>query len=388
MKRARVNILCLVLIALLVSSCGFLRLEQHVRSHPDDWTMYGGSAARLNSVPQSLSLPLRQSWKCDTGSGFGNGTPTVTDSLVFVCNLQGELHVINITSGRRIGYTDLGSAIAGSPVSAGDYLYAGLAKGKRCLVAYNLRTGTIQWEADVSEMETSPLMLVNHLYVTTLDGFLVCVENISGRVEWQFQVPQRDMRVGIRSSPASDGQMVFFGADDGKVYAVRTQDKKLAWTFSSKEAIVATPSVTQGVVYVGSLDQHMYAIRADSGVLVWKRDLGSPIYGSQAISGDRLFVGTADGTLHCLDAQSGSPQWSFLTSSVIGAAPLVAGSVVFIGSLDKHLYALDALTGTLLWKKELGARLRSSPVVWGKYLVLNIENRSVIALEPGEENSP
>src|SRR5947207_90493 len=45
---------------------------------------------------------------------------------------------------------------------------------------------------------------------------------------------------------------------------------KPLWSFSTADAISASPTVVDGVIYVGSWDGFSYAINTRSGALIWK----------------------------------------------------------------------------------------------------------------------
>ena len=371
--------------------CGLLRIDGGVRVHPDDWITYGGNPQHTNTAVHELHLPLVQLWEYDAGAGFGNTPVVVTDSLIFVGTLQGELHVIHLRTGKRVGAVDLGSAIVGTPIVRGELVYVALTHDEESLVAFNLQHGAPEWRAKVGDIETSPLRIENRLYVTTLQGTLVCIDQVDGAVIWNFELPvspdkggrgwpAEDRRKPIRSSPAADEGTIYFGADDGKFYAVRRLDGKFLWAFTTRGSIVSTPSVYENKIYFGSMDHTFYCLNASSGTLIWKRDLGSKLYGSQATSEGRVYTTTADGHVYCLDATTGETSWTFLAKSVMSSAPLIAGNILFVGSLDKHLYALDATSGELLWAQTFSSRIKCSPVAWGSFLVLLLEDRTVIVL--------
>ena len=368
-------------VAAWLIGCGTVRVERSLIVRADDWLMYGGSVGRTNVASYEVRPPLTQHWEYEAGGGFGGSSPAVTDSMVIVGTLSGELHVVSLRSGKRAGYSDLGAAIVGTPVIEGDAVYVALTRTRRSLVAYDVRTGEIIWGSELGDIETSPLVLSRRLYVTTMDGRLICANQTDGNVKWTFSVPSDQNKTAIRSSPAADSTAIFFGADDGKLYAVALADGKLRWTVGTDGSVVAAPTVRDGRVYVGSLDNHLYAVEAATGIVVWKRNLGSRIYGSQAVDEQRVVVGTADGTVFCLDAASGDIRWQYRAKSVVNSAPMISGKVVFIGSLDKSLYAIDADTGALLWTKAFEGRIRGTPVVWKNELIIQVEDRSIIALK-------
>jgi len=69
------------------------------------------------------------------------------------------------------------------------------------------------------------------------------------RIYWRFKTE------GTVSSAAvvADGR-VFFGSQDGNVYAVGLTDGKKIWSFPTDGAISASPIVLDGFVYVASND--------------------------------------------------------------------------------------------------------------------------------------
>lgn len=379
-----------------MSGCGLLRIDGGVRVHPDDWMTFGGNAQHTNVAVHELRLPLVKLWEYDAGAGFGNTPVVVVDSLIFVGTLHGELHVINLGTGKRVGSVDLGSAIMGTPIVRGELVYVPLTNNGENLVAFNLQRGVPEWRAKIGNIETSPLRIDNRIYVATLEGTLLCLDQVDGEVVWTYELPvipgkggrgwpEEERRKPIRSSPAADESAIYFGADDGKLYALRRADGKFLWAFASRGNIVSPPSVYGGKVYFGSIDKTFYCLDASTGVLVWKRELGSKLFGSQAIAEGRVYTAAADGHVYCLDAVSGELRWTYLAKSVINSAPLIAGNIAFVGSLDKHLYALDAISGKLLWSETLPGRIKCSPVAWGDFLVVLVEDRSIIAYKSHKE---
>lgn len=370
------------MLAAWLIGCGTVRLDRSLTVRGNDWPMYGGSAARTNVANFVVRPPLSELWEYEAGGGFGGCSPAVADSMVVVGTLNGELHIISLRNGKRVGHVDLGAAIVGTPAIGKDAVYVALTRTRRSLVAYNVKTGEILWRSELGDIESSPLSQSQSLYVTTMDGKLVCAGQADGKVKWTFTVSSDEKKTAIRSSPAADSTSIYFGADDGVVYAVALPDGKLRWSVRTEGSVVATPTVKYGCVYVGSLDEHFYAIEARSGSVVWKRNLGSRIYGSQAVDAQRIVVGTADGTVFCLNAATGNIHWQYRTKSVVGSAPLFSGEIVYVGSLDKSLYAIDVEAGNLLWSREFEGRIRGTPVAWQNNLIVQVEDRSIVALKP------
>ena len=378
-------ILFIAAMAFGCSACSYIQLRHPLSVSADDWNMYGGSIARTNVSHSSITPPLMQKWEYDASAGFSAYSAAIVDSFLFVGNLQGEVHLININTGKGAGNTDFGSAIIGTPVIDHDMMYVALSQADENLIAYDLLAGKMSWRMNIGAVESSPMVIANRIYITTYAGKLICLEKNSGKIQWTFSVPQHSRTKVVRSSPASDGHVIVFGCDNGSLYAVDVDDGKLRWDARTGGSIVASPSVSNGKVFVGSLDNTLYAFDIGNGKELWKQPLGGKIFSSQAVDGNRVYVGTAGRNVFCLDAAGGNILWKTTTNNIVNAAPLLSGNVVYVGCIDKTLYAYDATSGELLWQYTMEGRIKTMPVASKHLLFVLEEDRSVVAFTHQEQ---
>ncbi|MBI3189021.1 MAG: PQQ-like beta-propeller repeat protein [Ignavibacteriales bacterium] len=365
----------------LATGCSYLQLKETLKTSEKNWIQYGGTKERTNVSSVALNPPLEVVWSYDAAAGFSEYSVSVADSFVFLGTLQGEVHVVHVRTGKSVGSNDFGKTIIGTPVIDGNILYVALANTEESLLAYDLASGKILWKATIGGVETSPLLINDKLYVATLKGLVYCFDKKTGTMEWKFLLPLFERTAFIHSSPASDGNVLVFGCDDGSVFCINRQDGKLKWRTETGKSIFASPSINNGKLFFGSQDEHFYALNLSDGTIAWKQNLGSKIFSSQAVDEKNVYVGTSGGEIYCLEKISGKILWTQKTQSAVSCAPFVSGDVVFVGSLDKHLYALDAKDGTVLWNYEAEARIKSMPVVFAHYLILLLDNRMVVALK-------
>ena len=368
-----------MLLLTLLNGCVGLQIERAMRMGPEDWDTLGGSRTRANQSGSTLSPPLHEIWQYDAGGGI-TATPLVKDSIVVICTLKGELHAVNFQTGKRIGYINLDGAVTGTPVWNGTELYVPISTEDETIESVDLTNGSKNWIAKFGQSESSPLLYDKRLYVTTLKGDLYCINSVDGDEIWKFETATEDSRKPIRSSPATDGNLIIFGGDDGVVYAVDRSKGTETWTFKTDLSIFASPVIADGRVIVGSLDGNVYCMAAASGQLLWKFDAKSRIFGSASSNDTLAFVGTADGSCYALDLKSGSVVWKFGAKSVINSAPLVTPHLLYVGSLDKNLYVLDVRTGKEVWHFDAQGRIKVSPVIWNKTVLVTSEDNYVTAL--------
>jgi outer membrane protein assembly factor BamB len=334
----------------------------------------------LNSTDTAILPPLREVWEFDASAGFGPFSAISRDSVIFAGTLQGDVIAVHAGSGKKIGSRDFGSSVTGAPSIGGDMLFVPLATGEEGIVAYDLPDGAVAWTGLTGPVETTPLVLGERVIVAALGGKVFCFNAATGTEAWRFRLPETRRPSFIRSSPAAEDSVVVFGADDGCIYGLNSENGVQRWVVRTGSVVTGTPAVSNGVVYAGSEDGCVYAIRSRSGEILWKQNLGSPIFAGAAVGSGRIFIGTSDGALVGLNRTDGAVAWRFRAKSVITATPLLSGSILYIGSLDRTLYALNAETGDSLWSSKFESRIRTTPVPVCDRLIIQLEDRTILAL--------
>jgi outer membrane protein assembly factor BamB len=192
-------------------------------------------------------------------------------------------------------------------------------------------------------------------------------------VKWTFRTHGE-----VISSPAIANGVVYFGSNDGKLYAIDQETGTQKWNFSTNARITSSPAIANGLVYFSSYDGSFFALDAISGKLKWKfliagekRFAATHLHGSlpagetmpdpfdvylssPAVWHGTVYFGSGDGNIYALDSATGRLQWKFPTGDVVHASPAIADGKLYIGSWDSYFYALDASTGKQLWRFKTG----------------------------------
>ena len=227
------------------------------------------------------------------------------------------------------------------------------------------------------------------------------------RVKWKFPTGDR-----IVSSPAINGKAIYFGGDDGNVYAVDAESGRQIWKRTTKGPVSSSPAVAGGIVYVTSYDGKLYALNADTGAVQWKfatagerrfeakglhgmqpknETIADPfdVFLSSPVAEGAVYFGSGDGNLYAVDAATGELRWSFKTGDVVHASPAYADGAVFVGSWDSYFYAVKAATGKEKWRFHGGedalihnqVGFQSSPAVVDGVVYTGCRDSNVYALD-------
>jgi eukaryotic-like serine/threonine-protein kinase len=196
---------------------------------------------------------------------------------------------------------------------------------------------------------------------------------------------------------------LYFGSDDGNVYAVDAAQGTLGWIFETGGIVRSRPAMIEdaGIVFTSD-DGFLYAVNAMKGNELWRTAIGnvtarevrensignstSPtgydyVQSSPVVVDGRIYVGSADGKVYALEAKSGAVLWSYQTGERVRATPTLAEGVVHVGSWDKTMIALDAETGALLWETKVWGQVQSTALVVEGVVYSASRKASVVALD-------
>jgi outer membrane protein assembly factor BamB len=155
--------------------------------------------------------------------------------------------------------------------------------------------------------------------------------------------------------------VVYAGAMDNAVYALRAGDGGLLWRYTTAGPVDSPPVVVDGIVYVnanvdhglGYLTSYVYALRASDGALLWRYTNGSFVYNGY-VSRPTVVAGVAyiasQDTLSAMRASDGALLWRYTAGGLVAESLAVKGIVYVLGTDPDYIYALRASDGKLLWR--------------------------------------
>ncbi|MBN8662396.1 MAG: PQQ-binding-like beta-propeller repeat protein [Candidatus Obscuribacter phosphatis] len=220
--------------------------------------------------------------------------------------------------------------------------------------------GSIKWKFPAEgPIDSSPAIYKGVIYFGSDDGHVYAVDEQNGRLLWKSKLGDK-----VKSSPAiSDGVLVV-GCEDKKVYGLNNRDGKILWSFETKDRVSSSPAVHEAVAYVGSWDGHLYAIDAKTGQLRWQFPQSESPSNPETNPDTNLLNGAAPNSTSTAAPKAadtaGIPQSSL---GRITSSPCLAPGVVICSAHNGYVYALSTQTGKLVWQFRTGAKLMASPMV-------------------------
>lgn len=214
----------------------------------------------------------------------------------------------------------------------------------------------------------------------------------------------------IFSSPSVEKGIVYFGARDNFIYAVKADT--LIWKYKTNAWVDASPLLSDGILHISSRDGNLYSISVRTGIPLAKhntggKDVSSPLldeerygvtartriftgsgfpnkyiysitiretptgtstfewkedwripteqyaYSSPALFRENIYVGANDGKYYCI-SKNGELKWSVQTQGLVYfSTPAISeDGILYVapGDYDRNIYAFDAERGNLIWK--------------------------------------
>ncbi len=208
----------------------------------------------------------------------------------------------------------------------------------------------------------------------------------AGTPLWGF-----DAAGGFWAAPTIDGDTVYAGSQDGRLYAIDLVTGKERWRYEAQgEEIGSSPVLVNGVAYFASLQDTVFAVDAKTGAWRWhhrREPTGKfTIRGAAGptVASGVVYAAYADGTVAALDAANGSVKWERNVApkgdfTDIDSTPQLSGGRVYVGAYSGAVLALDAATGKVVWEvKAPGA----SRVLAAGGTVYAVALGQVLALSP------
>ena len=320
------------------------------------WADYGYTKDRRRYLPANADLrpPFKTVWTLSTRE-LVEFPPVLAGRRLFLLKNNGTLWAIGANNGHRVWQQKVGAQAAASPTVANGVVYAVVLKRlhrvpKGRVAAYTQRRGRVLWS--------------------------------------------RPLHARSESSPVYANGMLFFGSEDGTVYALDASNGHVRWTYRAPGAVKSGLALNDGILYFGDYSGHVQAVRASNGHKVWSAKTegakfgfaSGQFYSTPAVAFGRVYLGNTDGFVYSFATTNGKLAWSKRTSNYVYASPAVAdiphfGPTVYIGSYDGTFYALNARSGSVRWQRKAGGKISGSATIVGNIVYFaNLAARTTIGL--------
>jgi outer membrane protein assembly factor BamB len=217
--------------------------------------------------------------------------------------------------------------------------------------------GTRWWEYNTTApVWSSPTIVDNTTLYVTSAGLMSFT--LDGKLNWRVLE-----NVTSRSSPAvSGGGNIYFGAEDGRLYAVAS-DGTMVWEYQTTAPVRSSPSIDgSGNIHFGNDAGTVYCL-SSSGRLLWEFNTSEPVRSSIGLRTDGTsMLLTGDGRLLAIDP-NGSLDWSLRLAgfNVTRSLAIDSQGICYVGS-DTTMYSVKE-DGVVRWTYSISTGSVGSPAI-------------------------
>ncbi|MBN1812534.1 MAG: PQQ-binding-like beta-propeller repeat protein [Anaerolineae bacterium] len=322
--------------------------------------------------------------------------PVAGTRCLYICTNEGTLVALDLESGNIAWQRALDNGcVAPSLALHQDRLLVAcqdmraIPTSGKALLALDATTGRDVWQYETAAHSLSgPTVVGDMLYFAATDGHLYALDIVSGKRQWVA----RHTPWGPAPPAAANG-IVCTGGEGGTITAYAAADGTKLWSFSAEGWFATRPCIEGECVYALSWHDYLYALDAHTGQLLWKYkgECGEAPTTPPLAAKGRVFVG---GQVHrdieagqekayailALSAQDGVEFWGYLSRDLVFAPLALVDSVLLCSSKDGSFYAIDALKGETYWLTEGESRIVTEPQVVGGIIFFGRRDGSVHAV--------
>jgi outer membrane protein assembly factor BamB/adenine/guanine phosphoribosyltransferase-like PRPP-binding protein len=287
----------------------------------------------------------RLRWCHDTQDTTGKGTvswPIVVDGLVYFGAYSGRLTCIHADSGTVIFDHKVCDWIGSSPCYAHGNIYIGLEyKDKErpgSVACFNAHTGEKKWEYFVGiQQHSSPVYAEETGYIVTgtNDGRILVLYPDDGRIRAELKIG-----AAVKYHPAVKGNLIVFGAFDGKLYVWDFVNNYILYTYQTNDLIYTRPLIVGDRVFCGSSDDQLIVMDLATKSTVAALDMGEKIHSSPSIIDGIVYFGTSKGEVIGLDPDTLSIMYRYQFPERMTNAVVSNGEMLFVHTFDNKLWAI------------------------------------------------
>jgi len=292
------------------------RLDLELSAGPgagDDLVVVGGADGELIGLDSGTGV---ERWRVNI-SGETLARPIVKDDMVVAITIDNRLQAVSAFDGSPRWSIEQSTPIltmrgSATPVVVGSSVFAGFDNGR--LVAANLATGDIEWEAllspptgrsdleRLSDVDGLISVVGQDLYASGYQGRVAAVASESGQLLWSRDVSSYE---GV----SADWNNVYTVNDEGVVIAMTRRNGEEFWRQNAlirREPTLPVPFHT--TVVVGDLEGYLHFFSNFDGEPVARLRLGSEAISTDpVVVANRLYVQSDSGSVAAFAVRQAAP---------------------------------------------------------------------------------
>lgn len=245
------------------------------------------------------------------------------------------------------------------------------------------------------------------VYAADRRGTVKAMDLADGKEKWKVDLSERtgffssNLPALLSGGLTVSGSNVYVGSEKAVVYALNTEDGKVAWQTKVAGEAISRPVVAEGLVLIHTSNGQLQALNESDGAIKWTVNLDIPSLSLRGESAPATAFGAAvvggdNGRVSAVLMQQGQLIWQQRISQPSGATeidrlndvdttPVIIDNVVYALGYNGNMTALDLRSGQIMWKRDMGS-VNDFIVDAGRIYVVDQDDRVVAMNTEGGVN--
>lgn len=290
----------------------------------------------------------RELWRLKTVNGIEGGATLIRDRLFFGAS-DGQFYSVDVRHGKVLWTAPVKGEVLSEPFLDSENGIVFVQTASSAMVAMEADSGKIVWlysRQDANNFSvrgtSRPVLKDGTLYAGFSDGYLVALNARSGLLKWEVQLNRRKKFKDVDTSPLIDGDRLYVAGYDDRLYCLSAEKGDILWRMDGGGYFGLTSDGNR--LYYPTSDGQVKALNRENGQTLWTYQVPDGIATSVVKLKGLLVFGESQGKLRFLDASSGKQIGSFEPGRGIFSTPLVEEKTnrVYFISGESNVYALEA----------------------------------------------
>ncbi|NOR43120.1 MAG: outer membrane protein assembly factor BamB, partial [Gammaproteobacteria bacterium] len=294
-------------------------------------------------VPFYTKHYLDVNWHASTGAGAEEQyvflQPLILDKIAVTVSRDGVVNIISLLTGDFEEEIELDSIISAG-IGGNEKIWL-MASRDGHVIAIDAVKRRELWRTRVpSEVLARPVLYKDSAVIRTVDGKILSLDLVSGKIRWQYQRAIPDLTLRGSSEPVVARDKIFAGLADGRLIAISPENGEVVWDIA-----LAIPTGRSEIQRLVDID------------------------GDVELYGRVLYAASYQGRVAAIDVERGQFLWARDFSTHTGV--VLDEKVLYTSDDNGHIWALDRLNGATIWKQEkLEYRKLTRPTIIGDYIAV------------------
>lgn len=316
---------------LFLSACGSFRPDAPIRQN-DFFRM--SWAKNLDPSYESGNLPI------------GNGAPRIFNEIVYMGDLKGVMHAIDLESGRVLWSHEEKTALGAPAEFFNNHVAYGGLNGR--LFVRHYLTGQLKYAIDLgAPIESAPFYDKGRLLIYLRGHQLVHIDAETGKILWAYtRAVPITTTLQRTSRPLIVGNKIIVGFADGYVGALSREEGLLVWETKIADQgkfvdVDLNPLLVGGVIITGSPSGELKALNPENGAIA--RSFGVTVQAHPVLKGEQLILGTTEGEVILMSLAGETLKKIKVSKQAVSAVGWWKGNLI-AATFDGKLLSIDPLS--------------------------------------------